>query len=715
MQTSEFAESYCPFCHLRYVDDNMKFCRHDGAMLRPIAELGAVWLGRVVDDKYRIVRFLGAGASANVFEAEHLVIGRHVAIKLLNANTTVDASMQERFRQEAQLISLISHPNVVEVEDFGCLSDGTPYMVIELLHGWSLASLLEKGLLGERTTVEIAMQICAGLGAAHDKQIVHRDVKPANVFIHRPEPGSESFVVKLLDLGLAKLVGSEALSNLTMTGTIFGTPEYMSPEQATGVAVDGRTDLYALGVVLYEMLFGTVPFSAPSFIGVLTKHMTEIPKWPDEHTGGSGFDDRWKSLVMALLAKKPEDRPNSARALGLRLQEIARALPQHSITLPDPSSISGTYRIERSSLRPSAIEIVGFEAARGTSREVVELASDVFWVGNRHGVLLECNAYLRRYRGNKSELAILVDPGPPKDLAVISAKITAILGSIGKLDLVFLNHQDPDVCGNAALLQQANPRVHVICSEDTWRLVQFYGLRPQNHSATDSYADERMSLATGHGVRFVPTPYCHFRGAVMYYDEASRVLFSGDLFGGLSRKTTLHYDESAWHDIEIFHELYMPSSLALRIAVERIRRLDPAPILIAPQHGTLIGQAHIPSVLERMERLAVGIELMQGVLDKSRYVALANALVAGLNERLGPNDVLALLRVYNADGSFPNLFVVRDGHVVTDIKVEPRAAIRALVRDALELCDECDRDPMQAFVRSTATEFGLGGILRELD
>ncbi len=709
------AKSYCPLCHVRYADREVAYCRYDGGLLRPIEQLGAHWLGRVIDQKYRVDRFLGAGATAEVYAASTLDLGRHVALKILNEKTAADPAMKERFRREARLVSSIAHNNVVSVEDFGSLADGTLYMVMELLHGCSLESFLESSTLNERTIIELALQICDGLAAAHDRQIVHRDIKPANVFIHRSQLEADSVVVKLLDLGLAKSLGGEAPSNLTMTGTLFGTPEYMSPEQALGESVDTRTDLYAVGIMLYEMLFGSVPFSAPSFIGVLTRHMTEPPEWPHTRAQELDLDLRWKPLVLGLLAKKRRDRPDSARAVALQLQQIAQDLPADQEATISSVHSSGTHRVERISARPSVIELVGPVDAQGTNREVVELAPDVFWVGRRHGTLLECNSYLCRYRGNRTELSVLIDPGPPKDLAVISAKVAGVLGSTGRLDLMYLNHQDPDLCGNAAALQQANPRIRVICSEDTWRLVQFYGLRPQNHCSTESYANERMRLATGHVVRFVPTPYCHFRGAVMYYDKTSRILFSGDLFGGLSHTTTLWYDESAWRDIAVFHEMYMPSSQALRLAVERIRLLDPPPRLIAPQHGSLIGESHIAGVLAQMERLVVGVELMQGTGDKARYVALANALVQGLREWLEEDDIDALLRLYNADGSFPNLFVLRDEHTINDIKVDPRAAIRALVRDALELCHEVERDQVQAYVLSTVGKHGLSGLLRRVD
>lgn len=715
MPGSDSVESLCPLCHRHFADPHVKFCRYDGAVLQAFEALGAKWLGQTINGKYRVVRFLGSGATADVYEAEHLDLAKRVAIKLLNEESSANAAILQRFRQEAKLVSLLSHPNVVTVEDFGTLANGTLYMVMELLNGCSLESMLAQGQLSEQRTLDTALQICDGLAAAHDRQVIHRDVKPGNVFLHHSELKPQGCVAKLLDLGLAKHLTDDLRSNLTITGTIFGTPEYMSPEQALGANVDARTDLYAFGVMLYEMLFGSVPFTATSFIAILTKHMTEPPPWSREREAELRLNARWKDLILGLMAKKPENRPQTVGAVKLQLQEIASELPAFADTLPPAPSKAFAPKAERLSIRSSTIEVVMLGDEQGTSHELVELAPDVYWVGHRNGYLLECNSYLRRYHGNSTTIALLIDPGPPKDLAVISAKIAAVIGSVGKLDFLFLNHQDPDVCGNAAALQQTNPRLRVICSEDTWRLVQFYGLRHQNHIATESYRDGRMQLATSHIVQFVPSPFCHFRGATMLYDVESRVLFSGDLFGGLSHDARLYYEDSSWHDIEVFHELYMPSSSALEFAVKQIRGLDPAPCLIAPQHGAVIPAGLIPAVLDRMEHLAVGIDLVRDSVGKSAYLALANAVVRGLESWLGSEDIAALLRLYSADGSFPNLFVVSDARTIVDIKVEPRAALRALIRDALELCDTEHRVDAEAFLQSTLEAHGLDSALRSLE
>jgi serine/threonine-protein kinase len=685
-----------------YDDPRFGFCKKDGARLRPVTELGSAWIGRTIHDKYQVVRFLGRGAMAEVYEAQHLTLDRRVAIKVMQPLLAADPVAVERFKREARLVALIDHPNVVGVEDFGALEDGTWFMAMELLRGQSVEELLEAGPLDPRLALDVAVQACAGLHAAHEKHVVHRDVKPANLFLQDREGGGAP-EVKLLDLGIAKVPGLEAESNLTATGLVFGTPEYMSPEQAQGFAVDARSDIYALGVVLYRMLLGQVPFGGASFIAVLTRHVTDAPPWPAEIAHGRGLPPATERVVGKALAKNPAHRYQTmlelqAALVDLRAQLSASAAPTVAVREVGKPKPTGKHTVRTVAL---------CDAQPEAARDVVEIAPDVYWVGRREGVVLERNTYLRVYRGNGVQLNVLVDPGPPKDLESVAAKVGAVIGSLAKVDILFLNHQDPDVSMNAATIQEVNPRAHVWCSEDTWRLAHFYGLKPQGYSAVEHFRDQRTKMITGHQVVFVPTPYCHFRGAVMYYDPETRVLFSGDLFGGLSATRDLVADDAAWHGVEIFHQLYMPSSAALRRAVAAVRLLDPAPLVIAPQHGGLVCGERIAALLERTESLEVGLDLVATRHDKERYLQVLGEIVEGLVPVLGGQRLAEELRFFAVDGTFPNLFLFSGERQITDIKIEPRAAVRALVDHLRTVVPDDRRERFAALVRESLARHSL--------
>ena len=282
----------------------------------------------------------------------------------------------------------------------------------------------------------------------------------------------------------------------------------------------------------------------------------------------------------------------------------------------------------------------------------VEIAPGVHWVGKRDPAsIFHANPYVRVFEsdraGQRQWFTLLIDPGSPSDCAVVAARVAEVLGSAASLSAFFLNHQDPDVASSTAFFSQRfAPRAHVLCSEDTWRLVVHFGLDRARFRATDRYLDHGLRLPTGHVLQFVPTPYCHFRGATMLYDRETRVLFSGDLFGGLSPadEQSLWADGSAWPGMRAFHQIYMPSGDALRRAVAAIRALDPAPEIIAPQHGGLLRGEWIELYLRRLEQLPVGVELLDdddrdalawsSVLRKITAVAEARGRAASSAGRL---------------------------------------------------------------------------------
>ena len=229
-------------------------------------------IGTVFDGRYRIIRKLGAGGMADVYLAEDQELGRRVAIKILNDRHASDDSFVERFRREAKNAAGLSHPNIVSIYDRG-EAEGTYYIAMEFLDGRSLKELIvARGSAPIKIAIEYARQILAALGAAHQHGIVHRDIKPHNVLV-----GGEGRL-KVTDFGIAR----SGASQMTEVGSIIGTAQYLSPEQARGAPVDQTSDLYSVGVVLYEMLTGQVPFTGDTPLEIAMKHLSEVPKPPSE-------------------------------------------------------------------------------------------------------------------------------------------------------------------------------------------------------------------------------------------------------------------------------------------------------------------------------------------------------------------------------------------------------------------------------------------------
>jgi serine/threonine protein kinase len=270
--------------------------------------------------EYRLAKPLGQGGMGVVWEAEHPLIGRKVAVKIVEETS---AHVAARFLKEAQSASRLRHRNIVDVFGFGQLPDGRSYLVMELLVGETLAERLEKaGALTLQEALPIADGILTGLRVAHEQGIIHRDLKPENVWLTPPEEGARSPTVKLLDFGLAKLTGPAGASGrdsmMTRQGVPLGTPAFMSPEQCRGVAaIDHRTDLYAVGVMLFLMVSGKLPFTGESFIDVMTQHLTAEPPRLAERLGLPAALDE---VIRKALAKRPEDRWATVEELREALQ-----------------------------------------------------------------------------------------------------------------------------------------------------------------------------------------------------------------------------------------------------------------------------------------------------------------------------------------------------------------------------------------------------------
>jgi serine/threonine protein kinase len=289
-------------------------------------------LGSTIARKYRIDTKLGAGGMGAVYQATRLLIGDVVAVKILHSEQR-DPTAPERFRREAHAAARLKHPNAVNIYDFGVTDDGLQYLVMELVEGESLRRIIkEQGPVTPSASVEITNQVCAALDEAHRHSIIHRDIKPDNIIVNVTATGLR---VKVLDFGIAKL-RDDVAGNLTQTGSTLGTPHYMSPEQCLGEELDSRADIYSLGVVLYEMLTGTVPFNSPTPAAVVVQHVNQSPAPP--RVLNASIPASVESTVLHALEKRRENRPQSAGALA---QELADAVRNPTL-LARPSTANGS-------------------------------------------------------------------------------------------------------------------------------------------------------------------------------------------------------------------------------------------------------------------------------------------------------------------------------------------------------------------------------------
>jgi serine/threonine-protein kinase len=315
---SSKSASRCPSCEQHFTGD-ARFCPFDGDALVAAPGYRAdadPLIGTIIGGRYEVQRVLGEGGMGTVYGVRHRSLDKGFALKVMRADMARQGEHAARFIQEARAAAAIGHPNIVQITDFGEQPNRAPYFVMELLDGVSLSKLLRSGGPPPfARALRLLKQVAAALGAAHAAGVVHRDLKPDNIHV------TANDVVKVLDFGVAKMAGA---GRLTRTGMVFGTPHYMSPEQASGGAVDHRTDIYALGIIMYEMFAGRVPFEADSYMGVLTKHMFMVPEPPSRVNAAVRELGALEDVTLRCLEKKPEARYASMDALIAEIESIAR-------------------------------------------------------------------------------------------------------------------------------------------------------------------------------------------------------------------------------------------------------------------------------------------------------------------------------------------------------------------------------------------------------
>ncbi|MCC6332860.1 MAG: protein kinase [Myxococcales bacterium] len=310
--------------------------------------------GRVIDKRYRVLGRLAAGGMGEVYRAEHVELGKPLALKVMLPELSEDPDFVGRFKREALAASRIGQHNIVDISDFGRTEDGRFYFVMEYLDGVTLSKAVKRdGPFPAQRVVHVGLQVARALAAAHAQRIIHRDLKPENIMLVQ-RPGQPDFV-KVLDFGIAKVTGNSGSGGFTAIGTVVGTPQYMSPEQAAGVAVDARSDVYALGLIFHELINGRPTFTgdtAPALMAMQLKHEPPPLRSP---VGPLPRD--LEHLVFHMLKKAPEDRPSSMEAVAHGLESIAafptpsaRTAPVQPVQAPAVASLA-------------AIQPTGFEAA----------------------------------------------------------------------------------------------------------------------------------------------------------------------------------------------------------------------------------------------------------------------------------------------------------------------------------------------------------------
>jgi eukaryotic-like serine/threonine-protein kinase len=371
----------CPQCKMRYPND-AKFCFVEGADLTPLEDPR---IGMLLAGRYVLEDVIGEGGMATVYRARHKLVDRLCAVKILAPMYAADQVVRERFRREAKSAQKLSHPNIIEIFDQGEADDQTAYMVMEYLKGQSLADLIAKGPIPIARALGLMIQISRGIARAHDFEVIHRDLKPENIFLCTRDDGADQ--VKLLDFGIAR---SRSDSRLTGAGELFGTPHYMAPERITAGEAGPSIDLYAIGVIFFEMLTGQLPFEAPDIPTFFIKHLKEPP--PSPRKLNSEIPPDLEALVLRLLAKDAKSRPVDAHRVENDLHAVARQtgapIPQEPETDPESS-------------RPKAISLpaVGIEAWQKRTALLEQMLARAFAGGapaEMSRTLAEVKSHVRR-------------------------------------------------------------------------------------------------------------------------------------------------------------------------------------------------------------------------------------------------------------------------------------------------------------------------------
>jgi tRNA A-37 threonylcarbamoyl transferase component Bud32 len=322
------------------LDPGAAFCPRCGAARGSAGPPADPMIGRVVIGQYVIRERLGEGGMGAVYLADQPSVGRQAVVKVMHPSLSRDPLVAPRFEVEARAASQLNHPHIITIYNYGAMEDdGTLFLAMERVDGPSLEEVLEQGgPVPPQRAVNIALQICDALAEAHRHGVVHRDLKPSNIMLARV--GRHDDFVKVLDFGIAKIEGVK----MTRTGSVIGTPQYMSPEQLRGSSVDGRSDLYSLGIILYQMVAGQLPFTAETAAGYMHKHLSEDPVAPTRKNPTIRIPSSLDAVILQALAKEPTERFGDADAMGRGLEACREALAGAVSSLPTAPPRTGTKR-----------------------------------------------------------------------------------------------------------------------------------------------------------------------------------------------------------------------------------------------------------------------------------------------------------------------------------------------------------------------------------
>ena len=315
----------CLVCNFQTTEEQ-ETCPRDGSSMVTVGD--DPLLGEVVEGRYKIQSVIGQGSAGTVYKAVQELIGREVAIKVLHDYLVSDEEFIKRFRQEAKASSRLSHPNIITIYDFGVIPQGNrPYIAMDLLIGTPLSDLLaQEERLPFKEALPIFTQVASALGEAHREGVVHRDVKPENIVL--VERSGQKLFPMMVDFGIARIVEESDAAKITRTGTVCGSPTYMSPEQCTSSKVDNRSDIYSLAVVCYETLTGEVPFHSEELVRVMAMHLSDPPTPLNEVKPGLRFPDELEEVINKAMAKSPDQRYQTMDEFAEALEEAGKASVQ---------------------------------------------------------------------------------------------------------------------------------------------------------------------------------------------------------------------------------------------------------------------------------------------------------------------------------------------------------------------------------------------------